>query len=151
MKRFKFRLKPVQRLKEALYEEAERKSIAQRMVFEQEQERLRELFLRKGVIRGQAAEFHRKLDFVMLDLVRRNEIGINQLITAQELRIEEARRQLIRLQEETTFALKEKRVFEKLEESARKKYQKEYLLDQQNKLDDFRAVNILNLGGGDGE
>ena len=151
MKRFKFRLKPVQRLKEALYEEAERKSIAQRMVFEQEQERLRELFLRKRAIRDQAAEFHRKLDFVMLDLVRRNEIGINQLISAQELRIEEARRQLIRLQEETTFALKEKKVFEKLEESARKKYQKEYLLDQQKKLDDFRSLKILNLEGSDGE
>jgi|GEM_PF-1039320 len=149
MKRFQFRLKPLKRLKEAKYEEAERKARRQSAILDEEREKLRGLFEAKKGIREKSAQFHRELNFLMLEIARRNEQGINHLITAQELRIEEARKTLVELQKETTEALKEKKIFEKLEEKALEDYKKEYLRDQQKKLDDFLPRNVFEDEEGD--
>lgn len=147
MKRFKFRLQPLKRLKEAKYEEVERAVARQHGVIEREQEKLAGLFENKKKLRVKSAEFHRELNFVMLEISRRNESAVNQLISTQELRLQEARKTLKSMQEEMAQALKEKKVFEKLEEKAREEYKKEYLADQQKKLDDFYPRNIFGEGG----
>lgn len=147
MKRFKFRLQSLKRLKEAKYEEVERTVARQHGVIEREQEKLAGLFENKKKLRVKSAEFHRELNFVMLEISRRNESAVNQLISTQELRLQEARKTLKSMQEEMAQALKEKKVFEKLEEKAREEYKKEYLADQQKKLDDFYPRNIFGEGG----
>ena len=149
MKRFKFRLEPLKKLKEFKFEEAERAVSRQLAVIEKEQDKLAALFETKKKLRIKSAQFHRELNFTMLEIARRNEAAVNQLISSQELRLQEAGKTLKMLQANMAEALRDKKVFEKLEEKSREEYKKEYLADQQKKLDDFRSRNFLGEGNGE--
>ncbi len=140
MKRFQFRLKPIQRLKVLAYEEAERRVMQQQSTLALERETLSQLHQAKSKVREQFASYHKCLDFSMMEVARGYERGVDRDIRVQDMRVEEAYQELRERQKQSLKTMREKKVYEKLEERERRKYRKERQDYEQKQIDDVAGI-----------
>lgn len=142
MKAFQFRLATVKRLRDKEHEEAERKVIEQEHVLQSEQLRLKSLHEDKAGNRQLVFAYMRDMDLFMAELARKFEVGIDLAISAQQLKVQEAYQELQKRKQQLNDALREKKIFEKLEEKAHKAYKKERLKHEQKFLDELAGIGM---------
>jgi len=147
MKKFEFRLKTVQRLKEQKVEEIVRKVQLQESQLRKEQSYLKDLHQNKTDLRVERLEYQRRLQWKMVEHSMAFEVGLDNRIAAQEVVIQDCYTRLKELREEQVEALKEQRVYDKLEEKARKEYKKERNHFEQKFLDDLTSMRTGETRG----
>jgi flagellar export protein FliJ len=140
VKKFNFRLRPIQRLKILAYEMAERRVMEQQNTLTLEKETLSRLHQAKSRVREQFASYHRILDFSMMEVARGYERGIDRDIRVQDMRVQEAYQELQERQRQSILAMREKKVYEKLEERERRKFRKERQDFEQKQIDDVAGI-----------
>lgn len=145
MKKFEFKLRAVQRLRELKLEEKERELIHARNILESEQRQLRTLFEEKAQIRTNRNRYQAELNFMMVEFSRKYEESLAYKISSQELRVAEAHRELKESQEQHLVLLNEKRIIDRLEELELKKFKIERGRFEQKQTDDINSLRYARL------
>ena len=145
MKKFEFKLRAVQRLRELKLDEKERELIHARNILESEQRQLRTLFEEKAQIRTNRNRYQAELNFMMVEFSRKYEESLAYKISSQELRVAEAHRELKESQEQHLVLLNEKRIIDRLEELELKKFKIERGRFEQKQTDDINSLRYARL------
>lgn len=135
-RRFVFRLQSVLNLKEHQLKLAEQAVIEQERELQLQQSHLRELQEQKAHNRAKLFEFQKRMDFVMMDLAKGFEKGMDVKIAAQEEKLVEVFRELTKRREQLREVKTEHRTFEKLRENAAVQHQLDVLAHEQKQLDE---------------
>jgi flagellar export protein FliJ len=142
MKRFEFRLASVQKLREQEYDKAEQAVLEQQATLARERDGLRIVHEEKRRIRQERVEYARALDLLMVEWSRAYELGVDQRISLQEIRVQEASKELQKRKKLLQEALKQKKIFEKLEQKAKEKYMQERQKFEQKFFDDIASLKM---------
>jgi flagellar FliJ protein len=145
VKKFEFRLATVKKLRDREYDDAETAVIAQQQVLKDEQMKLKTLHEKKQDVRNQRAHYLSQLDYYMAEWASEYEVGVDYAISAQQVRVGEAHRELQNRKNRMMEALKQKKIFEKLEDKARKEYKKEREKFEQKFFDDIASSRFERL------
>ncbi|MBW7874469.1 MAG: flagellar FliJ family protein [Candidatus Cloacimonetes bacterium] len=140
MQKFSFRLQSVLNLKEHKLKEAEKLVYEQEQALHKAQKVLKDLQDEKHRILLRRMDFTRQMNFVMMDLSRNFEIGIDFKITTQELKLQDIYKELKRRRGLYQTARKEHKTYLKLLETAQGEYDKERLQHEQKFLDDLNVI-----------
>jgi flagellar export protein FliJ len=140
MQKFSFRLQSVLNLKEHRLKEVEKLVYEQEQLLHRAQKVLKDLQDEKQRIRIRTMEFTRQMNFVMMDLSRGFEVGIDFKITTQELKLQDIYKELLRRRGLYQTARMEHKTYLRLLESAQGQYDKERLQHEQKFLDDLNVI-----------
>jgi flagellar export protein FliJ len=140
VKKFEFRLTVVKKLKERKVDEKKEFLAERHMIFEQEQYNLKTLHDEKRSVREYIAKFKTELDFHRAEHAKAYEDGVDYKIVSQELKLQDAYGAVKHAEKLLAEAVKEVKVYEKLEEKAMREYKKERLQFEQEQIDDVSLI-----------
>lgn len=140
MKKFEFRLAVVKKLKERKVDDQKEFLAQSQKTFEQEQESLRVLHAEKKSVREYIAKFKSELDFHRAEHAKAYEDGVDYKIVSQELKLQDAYGAVKYAERLLADAVKDVKIYEKLEEKALNEYRKERLKFEQDQIDDVSLI-----------